>query len=135
MSVFCINDNGGTPELVSLDQVKSKENLTCNYFMPKKTVNTKLNEMVRVIRLQKTIADYIAVRLPRKAGAFSEDLYPPCYAGQEMMKYDEWANGKDVDPALAPFDPDADGVSPAALQRQSTFKKKVEDAPPVNNFV
>lgn len=91
MQFFCLDDNGGTPNLVQLDQVKAKENLTCNYFMQKKYSDTKINELVRVIRLQKTIADYLAIRLPRKAGAFSDDLYPPCYAGQEMLKYEEWA--------------------------------------------
>lgn len=97
--------------------------------MPKKCVNFMQCEIQRALRITQKQAEWITFKLPRKSGDFQSDLYPPCEAGKEAHSYEEWAAGANVDPVMEKFDPNSVSVDQSTIDRQSTFKKKMNNQP------
>ena len=90
---FHFKDDGGSPELVTLEKYAGQDNQLHLHFMPKKSVKFMECEVLRAIRITNKHAEFITFKLPRKSGDFQADLYPPCLAGKEALTHDEWAAG------------------------------------------
>lgn len=61
---------GGEPSLQALDTYKGNDNQQGMYFMPKNIVNFMDNELLRSIRFNGKVAEYITWKVPRKSGSF-----------------------------------------------------------------
>lgn len=86
-------------------------------------------EVGRGVRLTGTAIEYIAFKVPRKAGNFQTDLFPPCRAPEAASKFEEWWSGIDRDPIRMEIQPE-DGNHPdhaTMVQRRSTFMAKLGD--------
>lgn len=49
--------------------------------MPKRVVDVMQCEIMRAVRLTAKTLEYIAIKVPRKSGAFPTDLFPDCKSG------------------------------------------------------
>ena len=86
-------------------------------------------EVGRGVRLTGTSIEYVAFKVPRKAGNFQSDLFPPCRAPEAASKFEEWWSGVDRDPIRMEIQPE-DGNHPdhaTMVQRRSTFMAKLGD--------
>ena len=96
---FYYNEEKGEPNLKYIDSHKGDGELHGMGFIPKRQVNFMQSEVNRGIRFTQKSAEWISFKLPRKSEAFSEEIFPPCYKGEAVLTYDEWAGGKNVKPA------------------------------------
>jgi hypothetical protein len=61
---------GGDYHLQPLDSFKGNDNQQGMYFMPKRHVDFMENELLRSIRFNGKMAEYITWKVPRKSGSF-----------------------------------------------------------------
>ncbi|XP_072173593.1 coronin-2B-like [Diadema setosum] len=71
-------------------------------YMPKRGVDTKINEVVRFYKLHasKNLCEPISMIVPRKGEAFQADLYPDTASDQPALTAEEWVSGIDAPPHL-----------------------------------
>lgn len=97
--------------------------------MPKRCVDVMKCEVGRGVRLTAKTVEYISFKVPRKAGNFQSDLYPPCKSSEPAMKFEEYWSGVDKEPIRQEMKPEdnfhADHFAQA--QRRSTFMAKLGD--------
>lgn len=120
---FYLHETGpeGTPWMQPIDQYKGNENTTGMYFLPKRCVDFMDNELNRAIRNTGKMAEYVSFKVPRKTGAFAEDLFPPAPSGESALTHEEWLAGENRPPVLAAFDPSEINQGESTLKRQVTF--------------
>jgi len=73
--------------------------------LPKRALDTKICENVRMLRLKSDSVEPLRFRIPRKASSFQADLYPDDVAGVPSMSGQEWFDGANVPPVLMSMDP------------------------------
>lgn len=108
----------------AIDQFNGKENLHGMYFMHKRNVDYKNNELARAVRLAGKSANYVSFKVRRAGGTFDPDLFPPCAAKESAHAFDDWIGGANKPPILQTFDPNAIQDNDAS-KRQALFKRKV----------
>jgi len=96
-------DNNG-PLFTKMEDSMNKENTIGMYFLPKRIMDVGKNELNRAWRLTVKNAEQFSFKVPRKGGGFSEELYPPCFAGQSATTYEAWAGGENKDPVVQNWD-------------------------------
>ncbi len=94
--------------------------------MPKRVVDVMSCEAARAVRLTAKSIEYVYFKVPRKAGNFQADLFPPCKSAEPAMKFDEYWSGVDKEPLRQEMTPD-DQFNDHSLQmaRKSTFLNKL----------
>lgn len=73
--------------------------------VPKRALDTKVNEVAMILRLRPDMVEPLSFRIPRKAKSFQKDLYTDAPSGVPSMSADEWMNGKNEPPQLMSLDP------------------------------
>jgi len=63
--------------------------------LPKRIVDTAENEIMRGVRLTTTTVEYVSFKVPRKAGSFSADLFPPCKSTTPAGTFEDYWAGQD----------------------------------------
>ncbi len=96
--------------------------------MPKRVVDVMTCEVARAVRLTAKVIEYVSFKVPRKAGNFQADLFPPCRSSEPAMKFDEYWSGVDKDPLRQEMRPDDPFNDHSALMaRKSTLLAKLGD--------
>ena len=121
-------DNNG-PLFTKIEDSQNKENTIGFYFLPKRIMDVSKNELNRAWRLTAKNAELFSFKVPRKGGAFSEELYPPCFAGQFSNNYEDWEKGADKDPIVKQWDTSVQNAAQTQqlLRRKSTLQMKMGD--------
>jgi len=65
-----------------LHAFKGKEPQKGVSFMPKRVVDVMSCEVARAVRLTAKTIEYVYFKVPRKAGNFQADLFPPCRSAE-----------------------------------------------------
>lgn len=66
--------------------------------MPKRVVDVMSCEVARAVRLTGKTVEYVSFKVPRKAGNFQADLFPPCKSSEPAMKFEDYWSGIDKEP-------------------------------------
>ena len=78
-----------SPNIIDyLQNFKSKEPQKGFSFLPKRTVDAMKCEIGRGVRITSSSLEYVAFKVPRKAGNFQADLFPPCRAPEAATKFE-----------------------------------------------
>jgi len=117
--------NRTNDEITPMDKYQGEGIVQGIGFLPKKDLNFNASELARGIRFNSRSAEWISFILPRKGGCFNDDVYPPCYAGKSVMKFEEYASGVNKDPELMVIDGESSS-SPNTKRRQSLFMAKAQ---------
>lgn len=81
-------------------------------FLPKRAVNVKEHEVVRIYKSTRdTAIEPISFIVPRRAETFQGDVYPPAYAGIPALTAEEWISGKNSPPKVFNMESLFDGSS------------------------
>ncbi|KAH3687595.1 hypothetical protein WICPIJ_001405 [Wickerhamomyces pijperi] len=101
-------------ELFALSEFQSTDAQRGLAIAPKRTVNVKENE---VVKIYKTVNDLtiepISFKVPRKSEIFQDDIYPDAPSDQPALTAEEWFAGKSVDgPILISMETVYDGAEP-----------------------
>jgi len=112
-------------------------------FMPKLGLNTQINEIGRMYKLQnKNYCEVIPFTVPRRSGLFQEDLYPNTAAPVAALTADEWFAGTNKDPILVAIKETTNGSAAAAtysrpatvlINPQSTKDQPVSKKPSISD--
>jgi len=89
--------------------------------MPKRGLDVMACEVMRGVRVTAKTVEYVSFKVPRKAGTFQADLYPPARTGEPAMKFDEYWSGVDKDPIRVEVKPEVKVHDHAHAQRKTTF--------------
>jgi coronin-1B/1C/6 len=96
--------------------------------MPKRGVDVMACEVARGVRLTAKTVEYVSFKVPRKAGNFQVDLFPPCRSTEPAIKFEEYWSGVDKEPLRQEMKPESQHTDHAAqVQRRSTFMAKLGD--------
>lgn len=63
---------------------------------------------MRGVRVTGKSLEYVMFKVPRKAGTFQADLYPPCRTNTPSNIIEDWIQGTDKDPNLIELKPEAE---------------------------
>lgn len=98
--------------------------------MPKRVVDVMSCEVARAVRLTAKTVEYVSFKVPRKAGNFQADLFPPCKSIEPAMKFDDYIGGVDKEPLRQEMKPE-DGFNDhiVAQHRKNTFLAKLGEKP------
>lgn len=109
-----------------LHAFKGKEPQKGFSFMPKRGLDLLACEVMRGVRVTAKTVEYVSFKVPRKAGTFQADLYPPARSNEPAMKFDEYWSGVDKDPIRVELKPEAKSQDHhATAQRKTTFLAKL----------
>jgi coronin-1B/1C/6 len=75
-------------------------------FFPRRVVDVMSCEVQRAVRLTGKYVEYVSFKVPRKAGNFQADLFPPCRSSEPAMKFEEYWSGVDKEPIRQEMRPD-----------------------------
>jgi hypothetical protein len=96
--------------------------------MPKRTVDVMTCEVARGVRLTAKTVEYISFKVPRKAGNFQADLFPPCRSQEPATKFEEYWSGVDKEVLRQEMRPEEHHTEHIVqAQRRSTFMAKLND--------
>ncbi|KAH3673225.1 hypothetical protein WICMUC_003843 [Wickerhamomyces mucosus] len=85
-------------ELFPLSEYQSTEPQRGLALAPKRTVNVKDNEVVKIYKtVSDTTIEPISFIVPRKSEIFQDDIYPDAPSNKVPLSNDEWFSGKSVD--------------------------------------
>jgi hypothetical protein len=96
--------------------------------MPKKVLDVMSCEVMRGVRMTAKTVEYVSFKVPRRAGTFQADLFPPCRTGQPSMTFDEYWSGENKEIIRMDMKPGEhhETFSPA---RKQTFLAKMNRDP------
>lgn len=101
-------------------------------FIPKRAVNVKEHEVVRIFKsVRDTAIEPISFIVPRRAETFQDDIYPPAYAGVYSLTAEEWVSGKNAPPKVSSLEAVFDGTSAEVVDGDTSKEiPKAKDVPP-----
>jgi coronin-1B/1C/6 len=86
--------NPTSPNMLEIQGAfKGKEPQKGFSFLPKKILDTSINEVAKGVRLTNKTIEYVSFRVPRKAGGFQSDLYPPIRSSEAAMTAEDYLSG------------------------------------------
>ena len=98
-----------SPNLVDkLLSYKGKEPQKGFSMLPKRCVDVMSCEIGKGVKLTAKTVEYISFKVPRKAGGFQADLFPPCKSTEPAMKFEEYWTGVDKEPIRQEMKPEED---------------------------
>ena len=75
--------------------------------MPKRVLDTSINEVGKAVRLSVKSIEYVSFKVMKKSGGFSNDLYPPIRSTEAAMTHDDYIKHEDKEPMRVEVKPDA----------------------------
>ena len=75
--------------------------------MPKRVLDTSVNEVAKAVRLSVKSIEYVSFKVLKKTGGFQTDLYPPIRSTEAAMTFDNYISNKDKEPLRVEVKPDA----------------------------
>jgi len=96
-----------------LGSYKGKEPQKGFSFLPKKSCDLLANEVNRGVRLTAKTVEYVSFKVPRKAGGFQADLFPPTRSSEAAIRFEDYASGTNSEPKRVQLRPDAESASGA----------------------
>lgn len=88
-----------SPQLLEIQGAyKSKEPQKGFSFLPKRVLDTSVNEVAKGVRLTVKTIEYVSFKVLKKSGGFQNDLYPPIRSTEAAMTFDNYINNQDKDP-------------------------------------
>lgn len=90
-------------------------------FLPKRAVNVKEHEVVRVFKsVRDNAIEPISFIVPRRAETFQDDIYPPAYAGVASLTAAEWIAGKNAVPKVVSLQSVFDNTDAEVVDSQAS---------------
>jgi len=106
-----------------LSEYKSADSLVGVCPVPKRALDIKGCEIVRLLKISKNQVQPIAFKVPRKSDLFQDDIFPDTYAGVAGLSAEQWIAGENADAVKVSLEPKDNAEKKEAVESQINFQK------------